>query len=294
MNFKLRLIEKIKQKNSVVCAGFDIDIESNEFPAHILNNKNPKLEFAKIILDEISEIIPIIKLNTRFYLANEIDQLKSIINYAHKKDLEVIGDCKENDIGNSMAMAYRKQFGDFNFDAITVNAYFGSEGVIGTEEMPIFKKWFDKGKGLFVIIRSSNFSSEEIQDLRIQEKNDKLPDSVPNIFCYHLANLVENWSSKYNFTIGGVVGATKPDQLKIIRQIISGILLIPGFGAQGGKLEDLKYAFSKNKYSIINSSRSLMYAYNRSYKGKFELENFAKASKMYVENLNSILKKYIK
>ena len=89
-----------QQKESIVCVGIDPDFNAKSFPKFLLKEKKPKLEFAKMIIDEIADLAPVIKPNTRFYQIKELDQLQSIVTYAHKKDLEVIGDCKENDIGS--------------------------------------------------------------------------------------------------------------------------------------------------------------------------------------------------
>ncbi len=280
-NFRLRLIEKIKQKKSIVCVGIDPDLNSPSFPKFLLNEKKPKLSFAKMLIDEIEGLISVIKPNTKFYQIDETEQLRGIVKYAHQKDLEVIGDCKENDIGNTMAMAYEKQFSGFNFDAITVNGYFGQDGIIGDAKTPIYKKWYEKGKGLFVLIKTSNQSSKEIQDLEIKAEKS---------YVYaKMANLVESWSKSYDFTIGGVAGATHSEHLKIIRDCISGILLIPGFGAQGGRPEDINQIIKKNKYCIVNSSRGVMYAYKRRFKDKFSEEDFAQASKEEVIYMNKEL-----
>ena len=294
MNFRVRLIEKIKQKKSIVCVGLDPDLDSREFPEFLLETKKPKLEFAKMIIDEVSNIVAVIKPNTRYYYINELDQLKSIVKYAHDKDLEVIGDCKENDIGHTMAMAYKKQFNGFDFDSITVNGYFGSEGVIGSPDNLIFKKWFEKGKGLFILIKTSNKSSKEIQDLKIVQKGKNKKTLDQDILFLTMAKLVEEWSLKYDHTIGGVVGITYPEHMKSIRKIFNGILLLPGYGAQGGTAETVINAIDTDRYCIINSSRGIMYGYNRIFKGKYSQEEFAKDSKKVVEKMNSNINKYIK
>jgi orotidine-5'-phosphate decarboxylase len=287
LNFRERLIEKIKQKKSIVCVGLDPDLNSEFFPQFLLEDKNPKLKFAKMIIDAVKDIVAVIKPNTRFYFLDELDELKSIVQYAHKHDLEVIGDCKENDIGHTMEMAYKKQFDGFDFDALTINGFFGSDGVIGTKETPIFKKWFEKGKGLFVLIKTSNNSSSEIQDLMVKSNGKDEP------LYQYISSLVEKWSSNYEFTIGGVVGITQPENLQIIRKTMNGILLLPGFGAQGGKAEYLKNLVSGNKWVIVNSSRGIMYAHELKFHGCYSEEEFAKASKIEVEIMSTDINKFL-
>ncbi|MBD3230630.1 MAG: orotidine-5'-phosphate decarboxylase [Candidatus Lokiarchaeota archaeon] len=290
MNFHKRIVDKIKQKKSIVCVGLDPDVDSPYFPEFLLNQKNTKLEFAKRIIDEVKDLVPVIKINTRFYFIDESDQLKSIVQYAHKSDLEVIGDCKENDIGHTMKMAYKKQFNGFDFDSITVNPYFGRDGIIGPKNNDIFLDWYKKGKGIFVLIKTSNLSSPEVQDLRIKSKQTEFKDL--KLYQY-VATLVEKWSSNYGFSIGGVIGANQSEHLQSVRKIISGILLLPGYGTQGGKLDIIKNLITENKFGLINSSRGIMYAYKRRFKGKFSEENFAQAARKEVELMNTSINKRI-
>jgi len=297
MNFKERLIEKIKQKRSVVCVGIDPDIYTSQFPKFLLKKPRIKLEFAKMIIDSVADLVPIMKLNTRFYLPEEHDILDEIVKYAHKHDLEVIGDCKENDIGDTMAMAYKNQF-SFGFDAITVNGYFGRDGVIGNEKQPIFKDWYEKGKGLFVLIKTSNESSGDIQDLTVnmimELPTTNHPMKKKKLFVYEImATRVEEWGKQYDHVIGGVVGATHPEQLKNIRPLMNGILLIPGYGAQGGTADAIAHGVGDGKYCIVNSSRGVMYAHDRRFKGQFTPEQFADASRKEVEFMNDDINKHV-
>jgi len=176
-----------------------------------------------------------------------------------------------------------------------VNAYFGRDGVIGTEKNPIFSTWFKNGKGLFVLIKTSNDSSSQIQNLIIQRtsgsKKDKSVKGPCELYQY-IADLVENWGAEYDYSIGGVVGATYPEELKKIRRIMSGILLLPGFGVQGGDVDILNHVVQDQKFSIINSSRSVMYAYALRSE-QFKEEDFAKASRKEVERMNAEINKYI-
>lgn len=231
-------------------------------------------------------------------MSDELDQLKLIVEYAHEKGLLVIGDCKQNDIGNTMAMAYRKEFEGFNFDAITVNGYFGSDGIITDG---IFDKWYKLEKGLFVLIKTSNNSSKEIQDVNFVNE-----DGRTFWKNYHLmASLTEEWSQKYEHVIGGVVGATdllndkgeiistSSTMVKEISKILRGILLLPGYGAQGGTSDSLKY-LEKDSYCIVNSSRGIMYAHDRRFKGRYNEEDFALAASDEVGFMNEDLNKHFK
>lgn len=293
MNFRERLIEKIKQKQSVVCMGIDPDYGSPQFPRFLTEKREPKLEFAKMLIDKVADLIPVIKPNTRFYSIDESEQLKEIVKYAHKHDLEVIGDCKENDIGNTMVKAYQKQFGYFNWDAITVNGYFGTDGIIGNEKNPIFNKWFEKGKGLFVLVKTSNPSSKQIQNIRTGYF-DPLLFTRGILVWERVAELVEQCGKDYDHVIGAVIGATHPEDIPIARELLSGIILLPGYKAQGGKAEDIKDAVKGDKWCIVNSSRGIMYAYDRRFKGKFTQEEFVKASCAEVEFMKDDINRFIK
>jgi orotidine-5'-phosphate decarboxylase len=327
-NFNERLTEKIKQKGSIACMGYDPERFSTEFQLiyNIMQEtwsgqQQPKYEFAKELIDELKDQIACIKINTRFFHyittlsenhndingcptfkseRNELKELRLIVHYAHKHDLEVIGDCKENDIGNTMAQAYEKQF-EFNFDAITVNAYFGNNGIIGDDNVDIFKKWADRGKGLFVLIKTSNPSSGQFQDLfagnisgidnQITEFNSGVIPLERNYI--KMAKIVQKMSEKYDNVIGGVVGATYPIQFEKIRKILLGYILLAGYGSQGGTGGILSKT-GENTKNIVNSSRAVMYAINRRFKGSFAIEDFTKASLEEIKFMNNDLNQYMK
>lgn len=291
MNFRTRLIEKIHQKKSIICVGIDPNLNSGQFPEFLKEEKNAKLEFAKMIIDEVCDLIPVVKPNTRFFLPNEWMQLKKIVDYAHKLDLEVIGDCKENDIGSTMSLAYEHQFEGFGFDAITVNGYFGRNGVIEDPNGDIFEKWYKMGKGLFVLVKTSNESSSELQDKIIKAEINGISCEIP--VYLHIARCVEEWGKKYDYVIGAVVGATFPNEMRDLRNELSSIILSPGYGTQGGTAEAISYAIKKDHYCIVNSSRGIMYAYLRRFKGKFDSQDFAKASKKEVQFMNDDLNRFI-
>ena len=288
MNFKDRLIEKIEYKHSIVCVGIDPDIDASQFPPEIRDHSiRPKENFAWRIIDAVHDIVPCIKINTRFFMPDEHDQLQSIVDHAHRNGLLVIGDCKQNDIGSTMAMAYKNEFGYYDWDAITVNGYFGSDGISGSG---IFNEWHEKGKGLFVLIKTSNKSSSEFQDIPIFK--DIFP--VEYIFNYiKMAELVEKWSSMHGHSIGGVVGATHPDQIEEVSKIMNGILLLPGYGAQGGDANALD-KLANGKYCIVNSSRGIMYAHDRRFKDKYTVAKFEQAARAEVEFMNEDLNKHFK
>ncbi|MFX1310427.1 MAG: orotidine-5'-phosphate decarboxylase [Promethearchaeota archaeon] len=277
MNFIEDLIQLIDEKKSVVCMGLDPRMDhEGEIPQYLieeLEDTNKIItEFNKILIENTYDLIPVIKPQIAFYEKYEaLDALKQTLNFAHKKGLLTILDAKRNDIGStSEAYAY-SLFKKYNADACTINGYLGFDGI-----KPFLEY---KEKGVFVLVKTSNPSSKEFQDLF----SVKLEDVPQNITQYkvktqilkrnyiQMAELIQNWSQtlvKYSsFTnVGAVVGATYPQELKKIREILkSSFILIPGYGAQGAQAKDIKHGFYKDGLGgIVNSSRGIIFAYNRS------------------------------
>jgi len=231
MNFIENLIQQIKEKKSVISMGLDPRMDKEgEIPRYLIKElENPSkviLEFNKSLIETNSDLIPVVKPQIAFYEKYEaLDALKETIKYAHKHDLLVILDAKRNDIGStSEAYAY-SIFKNFNADACTINGYFGIDGV---------KPFIDyKEKGAFILVKTSNPSSNDFQNLfsvnlkdvsneifefSVQEQNLKRNYII-------MAELVQKWSNDVdkfsNFTnLGVVVGATYPKELKKIREIV--------------------------------------------------------------------------
>lgn len=304
MNFIEDLIQLIKEKNSVVCMGLDPRMENEgEIPQYLIEEfEEPNkiiIEFNKTLIENTYDLIPVIKPQIAFYEKYEaLDALKETIKFAHKNDLLVILDAKRNDIGStSEAYAY-SLFKNFNADACTINGYLGFDGV-----KPFLKY---KEKGVFILVKTSNPSSKEFQDLfsvkiedvsqditQIQVKTQTLKRNY-----VQMAELINSWSQSLlkfsNFTnLGAVVGATYPQELKYIRQIVkSSFILIPGYGSQGAQAMDIKDGFYKNGLGgIINSSRGIIYAYNNN--KTYAPEKFANATRDEISNMNTKINKEI-
>jgi orotidine-5'-phosphate decarboxylase len=258
------------------------------------------LEFNKILIDNAHDLIPIIKPQIAFYEKYQaLNALKETINYAHKKDLLVLLDCKRNDIGStSEAYAY-STFKVFNADACTINAYLGIDGV-----KPFLQY---KKKGVFVLVKTSNPSSNDFQNLFSVEISN-VPDSkisldVENVTLERnyikMARLTSKWGEELkqvsNFhNLGVVVGATFPNELKSIRNIVkNSFILIPGFGAQGATENDIKYGFYQNGLGgIVNSSRGIIFAYSRN--DKYSPNKFGEAARDKITEMNKKINKTIK
>jgi len=304
MYFVEKLIESIRDKKSVVCMGLDPRMDgSGQIPEYLVNElKDPNkiiLEFNKTLIENVHDFIPVIKPQMAFYEKYEaFNALKETIKFAHKKDLLVVLDSKRNDIGStSEAYAY-STFNVYGADACTLNAYFGIDGV-----RPYIENY--KEKGIFILVKTSNPSSSDFQNLfsvRLDDiPNSKIEFKTESIILernyVHMARLIQDWSrdlekfSDYN-NVGAVIGATFPEELKIIRDILNNsFFLIPGYGAQGAQAKDIKHGFTnKGLGAIVNSSRGIMFAYSKQNKPP---EKFAEAAKQEIIDMNEKINKEI-
>ena len=247
MNFNEKLENIVIKNNSLLCVGLDIDKE--KIPETFFKtSNNPYLDFNKMIIDDTKDFVCAYKLNMAFYEVLGIDGYKILsktIEYI-PKDIIIILDGKRNDIGNTAKKYAKSLFETVISDAVTVNPYLGTDGI---------KPFLDyKDKCSFILCRTSNSSAGDFQDI----KSNNIP------LYQTVASKIKSWNS-YG-TCGAVVGATFPDELKIIRKILGEDIpiLIPGIGAQGGDIEKtVKYGTNKEgKMAIINSSRSIIYAEN--------------------------------
>ncbi len=298
MYFVEKLIESIRDKRSVVCMGLDPRIDGpGQIPEFLVDElKDPNkiiLEFNKTLIERVYDLIPVVKPQIAFYEKYEaFNALKETIKYAHKNDLLVVLDSKRNDIGaTSEAYAY-STFNVYNVDACTLNAYFGIDGV-----KPYLENY--KEKGLFVLVKTSNPSSNEFQNL-FSVRVDEIPDTETDLELksiklernyIHMARLVNKWSenlTKFSgfHNLGIVCGATYPNELKKIREIVkNSFILIPGYGFQGATAKDIKYGFNDDGLGgIVNSSRGIMFAYNRS--KQYPPEKFGEAAREEIFNMN--------
>ena len=244
-------------------------------------------QYNKGIVDAVYDLIPAVKPQIAMYEQFGIPGLqafKKTVDYCKEKGLVVIGDIKRGDIG-STSTAYAvghlgkvqvgsNQFSGFDEDFVTVNPYLGSDGV-----KPFIDVCKEEKKGIFVLVKTSNPSSGEFQD--------RLIDGKP---LYELVGaMVDQWGSEvmgdtYSY-VGAVVGATYPEMGKVLREIMpKAYILVPGYGAQGGKGKDLVHFFNKDGLgAIVNSSRGIIAAYQQdAYKEKYLPENYADASRAAV------------
>ena len=246
-------------------------------------------QFNKAIVDATWDLIPAVKPQIAMYEQFGLPGLmafKKTVDYCHEKGLVVIGDIKRGDIG-STSEAYAvghlgkvqvgsKAFYGFDEDFVTVNPYLGSDGV-----KPFIKVCKEEKKGLFILVKTSNPSSGEFQDQLIE--NRPLYELVgEKVAQWGEEHMGENYSY-----IGAVVGATYPEMGKVLRKLMpKTFILVPGYGAQGGKGADLVHFFNKDGLgAIVNSSRGIIAAYRQEAYSRFGAENFADASRQAVKDM---------
>ena len=251
-------------------------------------------QFNKEIVDKTYDLIPAVKPQIAMYEQFGLPGLaafKKTVDYCKEKGLVVIGDIKRGDIGSTSA-AYAvghigkvkvgsKTYAPFDEDFVTVNPYLGSDGV-----NPFLDVCKEEKKGIFVLVKTSNPSSGEFQDQKI--------DGRP---LYELVGeKVAAWGSEvmgdeYSY-VGAVVGATYPEMGKVLRKVMpKAYILVPGYGAQGGKGKDLVHFFNEDGLgAIVNSSRGIIAAYKQEQYAKFVAENFGDASRAAVETMVADIK----
>ena len=290
-----KLIEQIKIKSNPTVVGLDPTI--NMMPEFLKNESKEIFEdtveavcdvflkFNKTIIDNIFDIVPCVKPQIAMYEQYGAAGLKcyiDTINYAKSKNLIVIGDVKRGDIA-STAEAYscghlgrvdliEKQESIFEQDFITINPYLGYDSI-----EPYLDNMKEFGKGVFVLVKTSNAGSIDIQDLQLKDGQaiyEKVGDYV--------AKWGENSIGKHGFSsVGAVVGATHKDHAKRLREIMPHtFFLVPGYGAQGAGVDDLSPCFTNGLGAIVNSSRGIIFAYkDNKYKNDFSAKEFAGASR---------------
>ncbi len=254
MHFADSLTARINA-TSPVCVGLDPALD--KLPEGIAKTPEGVLEFCKGIIDATKDIAAVTKVQMAYYEVMGWKGMKvfwELCEYAKTNGLIVIADGKRGDIGSTCeAYADAYLFAGSPVDALTVNPYLGSDGV-----MPFIERCAKHDKGIYVLVKTSNESSGELQDLPIGDE----------VVHEHMAQLVESWGMHHigpetNFScVGAVVGATYPEELKYLRTLMPHIpFLIPGYGAQGGTAQDVKYGFiGDGTGAVVNAGRSIIFA----------------------------------
>ena len=306
-----KLIAKIKKTNAPIVVGLDPmmkfvpeyikEAAFAEYGETLEGAAEAVWQYNRGIVDAVCDLIPAVKPQIAMYEQFGIPGLevfKKTVDYCKEKDLVVIGDVKRGDIG-STSEAYAvghlgkvqvgsKSYYGLNEDFVTVNPYLGSDGV-----KPFLKVCKEEKKGIFVLVKTSNPSSGEFQD--------RLIDGKP--LYEHVGEQVAAWGDEcmpeegnYSY-VGAVVGATYPEQGRIMRKVMpKAFILVPGYGAQGGKGADLTDFFQEDGLgAIVNSSRGIIAAYQQEQYAGYGEKNYADASRAAVtamkEDIASALEK---
>lgn len=304
-----KLVNKIKKTGAPIVVGLDPML--SYVPEYIkeaaFKEKGETLEgaaeaiwqFNKGIVDATYDLIPAVKPQIAMYEQFGIPGLiayKKTVDYCHEKDLVVIGDIKRGDIGSTSA-AYAvghlgkvavgsKSYAGFDEDFATVNPYLGSDGV-----KPFIDVCKSDKKGIFILVKTSNPSSGEFQD-RLIDGEKPLYELV--------GQMVDKWGSDCmgdsHSYVGAVVGATYPEMGKVLRDIMpKAYILVPGYGAQGGKGADLVHFFDKDGLgAIVNSSRGIIAAYKKEEYTSFGETGYADASRQAVLDMKADLDSALK
>jgi orotidine-5'-phosphate decarboxylase len=278
-HFADRLVAAVERSGTPLCVGIDPRLDwlpAGMLERHLAAHPEDPLaaaaealhEFSCRILEAVAPEVGVVKIQNAFFeLAGGpgLSAFCRVVRRARDLGLVVISDAKRADIGSTSAAYAAAHLGTLRVgdreiepigaDALTVNPYFGSDGVA-----PFIEEAVRRGRGIFVLVKTSNPSSSELQDLR----------SGSLRVCEHLADRVWEWARGHLGTcgysaVGAVVGATFPQELSTLRREMPGaIFLVPGFGAQGGKADDAAAAFDEHgRGAIINSSREIIFAWRK-------------------------------
>ncbi|MCB9833514.1 MAG: orotidine-5'-phosphate decarboxylase [Planctomycetes bacterium] len=258
-SYHRRLDQACRERNSRLCVGIDprlamLPAEIRPGPGASLNEQaRAYLTFAEAVLEAIEPHAAVVKPQSAFFeqLGHVgVQVFEEICLAAQDRGLLVIGDLKRGDIGSTAEAYAEAAFRDVGgrplLDAVTVNPYLGSDGI-----RPFLETALERGGGVYVLCKTSNPSSTELQDLRIDGR----------LVHEHMADLIRDWGEGYPGTIGAVVGATHPDALGRLRTRLAGVeLLIPGVGAQGAGMQDAAAGFDQQGAgALVNSSRGITF-----------------------------------
>ena len=266
-----KLIEKIIEMQNPTCVGLDTDFSylPDEMRDGMATFEGVAEQLIEFNIDKVCDIVPAVKVQVAYYEQYGFEGMRAFdctVNYARGRGLYVIADCKRNDIGSTAkcySTAYLgetdingKRLTAFPADMLTVNGYLGTDGI-----QPFVEDVKRHDKGIFVLVKTSNPSSGELQNLKL-ESGEPLYE--------RMGKLVESWGAdcvgKYGYSdVGAVVGATHPEEAERLRKLLKHtFFLIPGYGAQGANAQMLKCCFDERGLGgIVNNSRGIICAYKK-------------------------------
>lgn len=300
--FADRFLHAVERKGNPICVGLDPRFDS--LPSHIrrlaLRTHGTSaravasafLEFNRAILDAVADLVPVCKPQIAFYEeygAEGIRAFEETVRYARAKGLVVISDAKRGDIGSTAEAYAAAQLGDgnteiigrgFDADAVTVNPYLGRDSL-----EPFLRYCGDRGKGVFVLVRTSNPGARDLQDLRA--------DGRP--VYEHVAEMVHELGGGRRgrlSDVGAVVGATYPEEARRLREIMpEAPFLVPGYGAQGAAAKDAVAGFRRDGTgAVVSSSRGIIFAFREKQYAELGDAKFADAAREAVLAMAAELK----
>ncbi len=294
-----KLVAQIKKTGAPIVVGLDPMMKF--IPEHIKEKAFAEFgetlegaaeaiwQYNRAIVDAIYDLVPAVKPQIAMYEQFGLPGLSAFyktVQYCKEKGLIVIGDIKRGDIGSTseayavghlgkVQVGSRSYYG-FDEDFVTVNPYLGSDGV-----NPFIKVCKEEKKGIFVLVKTSNPSSGEFQDRQIADAGNR---PLYEVVGEQVAKWGETHMGDTYSYVGAVVGATYPEMGRVLRKIMpKSYILVPGYGAQGGKGADLVHFFNEDGLgAIVNSSRGIIAAYQQEKYARFGAENFADASRAAV------------
>lgn len=269
-----KLFQNVADKGHV-CVGLDTDLEylPSDFLAKYSHISDALFHYNREIIDATLDVSACFKVQIAYYEAygmQGLEAYKNTLAYLRAKDAVIIADVKRGDIAKTAEMYAKAHFsGDFEADFMTLNPYMGMDTI--SPFLPFVK---DNQKGLFVLIRTSNEGAKDIEYLPTE--NGK---RVYNVVGEKINELGKEYIGKSGFSsIGGVMGCTHRDEAKAVREELdSTFFLIPGYGAQGGKAEDIALYLKQGNGGVVNASRSILLAYKKVENGA---ANFAEYSRL--------------
>ncbi|MBC2579830.1 orotidine-5'-phosphate decarboxylase [Clostridium sp. DJ247] len=286
-----RLYESVRDKGHV-CVGMDTAVEY--IPQEILNKytsiEDAIFEYNKTIIDYTIDLAACYKLQIAYYEALGLSGLrvyKKTLDYIREKNALAIADIKRGDIAKTAEMYAKAHFsGDFESDFVTLNPYMGLDGV--EPYLPYIK---NEEKGVFLLIRTSNSGAEDIQYIKTSANR-----RVYNIVGEKIQQLGEKYLGSCGYSsIGGVVGCTHVEEgIEIRKSLDKTFFLVPGYGAQGGKAEDVALYLNKGNGGVVNSSRGILLAYKKFEDGEKKYGEYAReeAIRMREDILSAVEKTY--
>ncbi|NCN45396.1 MAG: orotidine-5'-phosphate decarboxylase [Candidatus Pacebacteria bacterium CG10_big_fil_rev_8_21_14_0_10_36_11] len=302
--FAQKLVAAILDKNSRVCVGLDprLDLLPEIIKQNAINKYGETLEaageaiknFNREVIAAVAPFVPVIKPQLAFYEQYGVPGLMAFddaVRFAHEHGLLVLADAKRGDI-DSTAQAYANAFigqskvfssktSVFNVDAVTINPFLGEDSLA-----PLIKTTQEFGNGIFVLVKTSNPGSKDLQDLVVD--GETISERLAKMLQQHIQQ--EKLSVGEYSNVGAVVGATFPKQAAVLRKLLpNSFFLVPGVGAQGGSVQDIRVFFQRNGLgAIVNSSRGIVFPSEANGQKNY-LEVIAQKAKGLRDEINTVV-----